>query len=341
MLCAPSFPSVSSILSILYMFSFLPFARAFDDNLHLRTNGQRRRSFESDFNNTSNVLSFQSNTSSSQVGSLTTAHFITLIVLAVVLVGSVVWICYRVRRPRAYAVQDVETQQHSNRWNPHLLVASGPPPIPPRPLPHSAPQSNSSPALTPPTIPLPPTRSLSLLKRDQDEAIPRYEDIHVEPDVLVKTSNGQLQLLPGVPAPAVGDEGRTKKRSYRPFWRTREIGEAAAKTASNFGTVPMAVTIVSVVLLVLAIVAAMYKYNKKHPWKGGDETEAKDRDVAGSDADSRSNHTESTPPPASPTSAQLAADRESSPLETVINPEMSKKQEKQDQKPRWFIGFEK
>ncbi|KAK7002183.1 hypothetical protein R3P38DRAFT_3604958 [Favolaschia claudopus] len=177
--------------------------------------------------------SFQSNTSS-QIGSLTTAHFITLIVLAVVLVGSLVWICYRVRRPRAYAVQDVETQQHSNlnnippaSWNPHLLVASGPPPIPPRLLPHSAPQSNSSPALAPPTIPLPPTapplsapaRSLSLLKRDQDEAIPRYEDIHVEPDVLVKTSNGQLQLLPGVPAPAVGDEGRKKKRSYRPFWR--------------------------------------------------------------------------------------------------------------------------
>ncbi|KAK7002184.1 hypothetical protein R3P38DRAFT_3215340 [Favolaschia claudopus] len=53
---------------------------------------------------------------------------------------------------------------------------------------------------------------------------------------------------------------------------TGEIGEAAAKTASNFGTVPMAVTIVSVVLLVLAIVAAMYKYNEKHPWKGADET---------------------------------------------------------------------
>ncbi|KAK7001560.1 hypothetical protein R3P38DRAFT_2796078 [Favolaschia claudopus] len=123
---------------------------------------------------------------------------------------------------------------------------------------------------------------------------------------------------------------------------TGEIGEAAAKTASNFGTAPMAITIVSVVLLVVAIVAAMSKYNKKHPWKGADETGTKD--LAGNDPDSLSN-SDPAPQPAPPTSAQVAADSEgvngSSASETIIHPEASQKQDKPEQKLRWFIGFEK
>ncbi|KAK7001566.1 hypothetical protein R3P38DRAFT_3284403 [Favolaschia claudopus] len=121
---------------------------------------------------------------------------------------------------------------------------------------------------------------------------------------------------------------------------TGEIGEAAAKTASNFGTVPMAVTIVSVVLLVLAIVAGMYKYNEKHSWKRADETEAKA--LAGNDADSPGNPEPTPPAASSPTSAQVAAEGGAS--ERVMNSENTEKPEKpekQNQKLRWFIGFEK
>ncbi|KAK6996832.1 hypothetical protein R3P38DRAFT_3287139 [Favolaschia claudopus] len=121
---------------------------------------------------------------------------------------------------------------------------------------------------------------------------------------------------------------------------TGEIGEAAAETATNFGKVPMAVTIISVMLVLLMIVAAMHKYNKKHPWKGSDVTEAKD--LAENDPDSSSN-SEPSSQPAPPTSAQVAADskRGTSASETIINPEASQKPDKTEQKLRWFIGFEK
>ncbi|KAJ6480477.1 hypothetical protein C8R47DRAFT_1135947 [Mycena vitilis] len=64
-----------------------------------------------------------------------------------------------------------------------------------------------------------PARSFSLLKREQDEALPHYEDTHTAPDVLLQTRRG-LQLLPGAP-PA------KKKRSYRPFWRQGSANGAA------------------------------------------------------------------------------------------------------------------
>ncbi|KAJ6484034.1 hypothetical protein C8R45DRAFT_1099199 [Mycena sanguinolenta] len=124
----------------------------------------------------------------STIMGLSTVQFAsTLTGLALVLFGTLIWLCYRERKKR------IDTRVPDPEFyvpafiHPITQVSPPPPPVPAR-----------------------PERSLSLLKREQTAAIPRYADTHTEPDVLVQTTDG-LQLLPGSSPPT--------KRGNRPFWR--------------------------------------------------------------------------------------------------------------------------
>ncbi|KAJ6594921.1 hypothetical protein B0H19DRAFT_71994 [Mycena capillaripes] len=159
-----------------------------------------------------NGLRFSADDTESTIMGLTTARFIaTMVCLVLAILGFLLWLWYRRRKARATRVPDQEAYSFkAGAWMPATYVA---PPIPPastRPPPPTQPEPLPEPVPAP--APAHPTRSISMLKREQTDALPHYDDTHTAPDVLLQTSNG-LQLLPGAPAPV------PKKKGYRPFWR--------------------------------------------------------------------------------------------------------------------------
>ncbi|KAF7376942.1 hypothetical protein MSAN_00112000 [Mycena sanguinolenta] len=126
----------------------------------------------------------------STIMGLNTVQFAsTLTGLALIVIGTIIWLCYRERKKRMERTRVPDPEFYAPAFIRPITQVPPPPP---------------------PSVPTRPERSLSLLKREQTAAIPRYADTHTEPDVLVQTADG-LQLLPGSSPP--------RKGGYRPFWR--------------------------------------------------------------------------------------------------------------------------
>ncbi|KAJ7232645.1 hypothetical protein B0H12DRAFT_1145024 [Mycena haematopus] len=147
-----------------------------------------RQTFDVDPNVDPNInnddgLTFDDGSTSTIWGLSTVKFATTLTGLALVVLVTLIWLCYRERKKRR-RVPDPEF---------YAPAFTGP-----------------VTQLRPPPIPARPERSFSILKREQTAAIPHYEDTHTEPDVLLRTADG-LQLLPGSSPP--------KKKGYMPFWR--------------------------------------------------------------------------------------------------------------------------